>query len=144
MKESFTNTFNDLLNNDIITKTKSTFHDFVSGVKNLFRHQSGNSGDEGKSSTDGINNYLKSPEEIEAEFRLLSAPGADDTKTETLMVAFNSYSAIIDKPGINSETGESRIHSSRIYGGKLLGIIPWKHPDSFILHIAVLWNSLYL
>ena len=96
MKESF----NDILNNDIITKTKSTFQGFVSGVKNLFRHQSTNP----SAATEGINNYLKSPEEIEAEFRLLSAQ-ADDNNTETLMVAFSSYSGIINTPEINAETG---------------------------------------
>ncbi len=100
MKESF----NDILNNDIITKTKSTFQDFVSGIKKLFRHQFANSSEESKSSTGEINNYLKSPEEIEAEFIFLSSQ-AEDNNTETLMVEYDSYSAIINKPGINSETG---------------------------------------
>jgi hypothetical protein len=69
MKESLNNTLNDILHSDIVTKTKSTIHDLVSGVKNLFRHQSA----EPDESSDKINNYLKSPDEIEAELKQLSA-----------------------------------------------------------------------
>ena len=101
MKESF----NDILNNDIITKTKTTFHDFISGIKNLFRHHPANSNDESTASTGGVNSYLKSPEEIEAEFRFFSSQ-ADDNNTETLMVAFNSHSVTIDKTGDDPETGD--------------------------------------
>ena len=68
MKESLNNTLNEILHSDIVTKTKSTLHDFVSGVKNLFRHQS----NEPENSNAAVNNYLKSPDEIEAEFKQIS------------------------------------------------------------------------
>ena len=104
MKESF----NDLLNTDIIAKTKSTFHDFLSGVKNLFRHHPANSNEENTARAGSVNNYLKSPEEIEAELMFFSSQ-ADDTNAETLMVAFNSHSAIANKPGNDSGTGDEEL-----------------------------------
>ena len=92
MKESTHNTLKDILHREIITKTKSTLHYFVSGVKNLFRHTTGNPEDE---ASKNINNYLKSPEEIEAEFRFLSASQPDNsTETKTLETPSITYSTI--------------------------------------------------
>jgi hypothetical protein len=60
----------DIRHNDIITKTKTTLQVLVSGVKNLFRP--GIDSTEKELSPAGLNNHLKSPDEIEAEFRFLS------------------------------------------------------------------------
>jgi len=67
----------DILHNDIITKTKSTFQDLVSGVKNLFRHTHTTENDAPEQGN--LNNHLKSPDEIEAELRVLSVSQSDET-----------------------------------------------------------------
>jgi len=91
MKESLNNTINEILHSDIVTKTKSTIHDFVSGVKNLFRHQP----NEPENSDTAVNNYLKSPDEIEAEFKKLSAVVKDEQHESELIVAERSNTTIV-------------------------------------------------
>ncbi len=77
MKESLNNTLNEILHSDIVAKTRSTLHDFVSGVKNLFRHTQQKEPD-----LAGVNNYLKSPDEIEAELKHLSSTAKNDRLDE--------------------------------------------------------------
>ena len=81
MKESLNNTIHEILHSDIVTRTKSTLHDFVSGVKNLFRHQS----NEPDYSNTAVNNYLKSPDEIDAEFQQLSGAMQNESEEKELV-----------------------------------------------------------
>ncbi|MES1226669.1 MAG: hypothetical protein ABUT20_64945, partial [Bacteroidota bacterium] len=69
----------DILQNDIITKTKSGIQDLISGVKNLFRHSEDATGKD-PVSKNNLNNHLKSPDEIEAEFRLLAGSQTDEDR----------------------------------------------------------------
>jgi hypothetical protein len=64
------NPFKDLLTHDLVTKAKSGITDLVSGVKNLFRN------DHSPQETE-VNNYLKSPDEIEAELRIICVQTQD-------------------------------------------------------------------
>lgn len=89
MKESLNNTLNEILHSDIVTKTKSTLHDFVSGVKNLFRHSQP---DEPVDA--GVNNYLKSPDEIEAEFKHFSTSAKNEFTEKDPIAAAGSGSII--------------------------------------------------
>jgi len=58
--------FKDIFNNPAVTKTQASIQDFADSVKSLFYK---NETPETKSQD--INNYLKSPAEIEAEFRFI-------------------------------------------------------------------------
>ena len=83
MKENSTkknsyNPFREFLDTDFFVKAKSGIVDFVSGVKNLFRH----TGDDKKPEAD-VNNYLKTPEEIETELRSISSQ-KEETKAPEL------------------------------------------------------------
>ncbi|MGC4036728.1 MAG: hypothetical protein QM764_12255 [Chitinophagaceae bacterium] len=62
-------TFKDILPTDFIEKTRATFQDMVSGVKNLFRVEP----EKARSNPDyAINNHLKSQDEMEKEFKSMS------------------------------------------------------------------------
>jgi hypothetical protein len=102
MKESINNKLNDILHNDIITKTKSGIYDLVSGVRNLFRHNSGSHEENDIKSMRSVNNYLKSPEEIEAEFRALSSGHEDDNIPAPLQMPSKGYTTIITKTDLHS------------------------------------------
>ena len=96
MKESI----KDIFHTDLITKTKSGIYDLVTGVKNLFRHNSANPEETDKKS---INNYLKSPEEIEAEFRFLSTVETDEHTREPLQTPPKTYTTVFSKTEFSSE-----------------------------------------
>lgn len=55
--------FKDISNNLAVAKTHAGIQDFVDSVKNLFRKN-----ESPETKTQDVNNYLKSPAEIEAEF----------------------------------------------------------------------------
>jgi hypothetical protein len=107
MKESVNNTLTGILNNEIIMNSKSSIHDYVSGVKNLFHYGSGNAHGDDKIPCRRINNYLKSPEEMDAELWLLTGAQENDYKTEILVLTADSYAEVLIKSG--RDTGLSRL-----------------------------------
>ena len=106
MKESANNPLTGILNNEIIIYSKSSIHDYVSGVKNLYHYRSGNTHGDDKIPCRRINNYLKSPEEMDAELRPLSTAQENDYKTEILVVTADSYAEVLTRSG--TDTGLSR------------------------------------
>ncbi len=83
------NPFRDILDNELVTKAKSGIADFVSDVKNLFRPMTGSGENNSHADVNNINNYLKTPEEIEAEIRFICS-----TQEET---ALNITQTALDK-----------------------------------------------
>ena len=84
-----------ILHTDIITRTKTTLQDLLSGVKNLFRQSNDSAGKE--FSPANLNNHLKSPDEIEAEFRFLSLSQTEETNTFPIKRT-DSESSDLNKP----------------------------------------------
>lgn len=73
----------DILHSDIIIKTKSTFQDLVTGVRNLFRHPDQH--EEKEQTGSNPNNHLKSPDEMDADFRLFSI--AETEKNQQVIIS---------------------------------------------------------
>jgi hypothetical protein len=85
--------FKDIFNNPVVTKTQSGIQDFADSVKNLFRKKENQ-----EVQPQDINNPLKLPAEIEAEFRFngdkqrnYAAVSDKDMKPEFLNLPANSY-----------------------------------------------------
>ena len=84
------NPFKDILSNDLVTKAKSGITDLVSGVKNLFRSEAPPQEAE-------VNNYLKSPDEMEAELRFISTQKEKDPVKNEFNQQDSGASSIIQK-----------------------------------------------
>lgn len=86
----------------------STFQDLGSGANHLFRHPAPEQETGRPSVTAGINNYIKSPEEIEAELRQLSSNPAESQR-EGMMVSISAYSLTSGSSLLYMENDEAEL-----------------------------------